>query len=200
MSVMLDAISEPRDGLSEFAPRVLSLQIPVDKIRDVIGPGGKVIRSIIDETGADIDVNDDGMVYVASRGEGAELAVERIKLLTKDVEIGEKYKGSVVSIQPFGAFVQLIPGKDGLLHISRVAKGRVDKVEDVLSEGDEIEVEVLDIDDRGKVSLDWPDKPDVTSSGGSGGGGGDSRGGSRDKSGPSDSKGGDADRRRRRRR
>lgn len=170
LGIMREAIDEPRDSLSEFAPRVLSLKIPVDKIRDVIGPGGKVIRSIIDETGADIDVNDDGTVYVASRGAGAEMAVERIRLLTKDVEIGERYKGRVVSIQSFGAFVELLPGKDGLLHISRVAKGRVEKVEDVLSEGDEIEVVVLDIDERGKVSLDWPDKPDV---GGPKGGGQD---------------------------
>jgi len=164
MDIMLQEIPEPRSEMSDYAPRVLAIRIPVDKIRDVIGPGGKVIRALIDETGADIDVNDDGMVYVASRGEGAEIAIKRIELLTKDVEIGETYKGRVVSIQPFGAFIELIPGKDGLLHISRVAKGRVEKVEDVLNVGDEIEVVVLDIDDRGKVSLDSLNKPDAGSS------------------------------------
>ncbi len=177
MDVMLDAIPEPREALSEHAPRVLSLQIPVDKIRDVIGPGGKVIRSIIDETGADIDVQDDGTVYVASRGDGAEAAVKRIELLTKDVEIGERYTGEVVNVQPFGAFVELIPGKDGLLHISKVAKGRVEKVEDVLNVGDTVEVEVLDVDDRGKISLDRVEKPEAPGGGSGGGGGGRGGGG-----------------------
>ncbi len=197
LSIMLDAIAEPRSSLSTYAPRVLSLQIPRDKIRDIIGPGGKTIRAIIDETGADIDVNDDGTVYVASRGEGAEAAVERIELLTKDVEIGERYTGEVVSIQPFGAFIQLIPGRDGLLHISRVAKGRVDKVEDVLELGEEVEVEVLDIDERGKISLDRIEKPDAPKgSGSSGGGGGDrqDRGDRGDRGGG----GGGGDRKRRR--
>jgi polyribonucleotide nucleotidyltransferase len=197
LDIMLGAISEPRSSLSTYAPRVLSLQIPVDKIRDVIGPGGKTIRAIIDETGADIDVNDDGTVYVASRGEGAEAAVERIELLTKDVEIGERYTGEVVSIQPFGAFIQLIPGRDGLLHISRVAKGRVDKVEDVLELGEEVEVEVLDIDERGKISLDRIEKPEAPKSGAPAGGGGDrqDRGSRDDRSGGG---GGGGDRRRRR--
>ncbi|MDI6900390.1 MAG: polyribonucleotide nucleotidyltransferase [Anaerosomatales bacterium] len=151
---MLAEIAEPRAELKDFAPRVITVKIPVDKIRDVIGPGGKVIRGIIDETGAQIDVNEDGTIYVASRDAGGEAAVARIKNIVKDVEPGEHYTGRVVSIQPFGAFIELIPGKDGLLHISRMAKGRIDKVEDVLSVGDEVEVVVLEIDDRGKVSLD----------------------------------------------
>jgi len=171
---MTDAISEPRDDLSEFAPRVLTIKIPTDKIRDIIGPGGKMIRSIIEATGADIDVNDDGTVYIASRDQGGEEAVRRIQMIIKEPEIGERYHGRVVSVQPFGAFVELFPGKDGLLHISRVAKGRVEKVEDVLNIGDEVEVEILDIDDKGKVSLDRIDKPDAPpSSGGSRGGGGE---------------------------
>ncbi len=158
---MLEAIATPREELSEFAPRVITIRIPTDKIRDIIGPGGKVIRGIIEETGAEIDVNDDGTVYIASRDQGGEAAAQRIKLIIKEPEIGERYTGRVVSIQPFGAFIELIPGKDGLLHISRVAKGRVEKVEDVLNVGDEVEVEVIDIDDRGKVSLDRIDKPEA---------------------------------------
>ncbi len=163
---MLESISEPRAELSEFAPRVITIKIPVDKIRDIIGPGGKMIRSIIEATGADIDVNDDGTIYIASRDQGGEEAVRRIQMITKDPEIGEKFMGQVVGIQAFGAFVQLYPGKDGLLHISRVAKGRVDKVEDVLNVGDEVEVVILDIDDRGKISLDRVDKPDAPPSSG----------------------------------
>ncbi|MEN6430087.1 MAG: polyribonucleotide nucleotidyltransferase [Coriobacteriales bacterium] len=158
---MLEAIPEPRADLSTYAPRVMTIKIPTDKIRDIIGPGGKVIRGIIDATGAEIDVNDDGTVYVASRDAGGLEAVERIKALVKDVEVGEHYTGRVVSIQPFGAFIELIPGKDGLLHISRMAKGRIGKVEDVLNVGDEVEVVVLEIDDRGKVSLDAVNKFEV---------------------------------------
>ncbi|MDO9556963.1 MAG: polyribonucleotide nucleotidyltransferase [Coriobacteriia bacterium] len=155
---MLESIAEPRKDLKPFAPRVITIKIPTDKIRDIIGPGGKVIRSIIEETGAQIDVNEDGTVYVASRDAGGEAAVERIRNIVRDVEVGEKYTGRVVNIMPFGAFIELIPGKDGLLHISRMAKGRIEKVEDVLSVGDEIEVVVLEIDDRGKVSLDAVNK------------------------------------------
>jgi len=155
---MLDEIAEPREALKEFAPRVITIKIPVDKIRDIIGPGGKVIRGIIEETGAQIDVNEDGTVYVAARDAGGEAAVDRIKNIVRDVEVGEKYTGRVVNIMPFGAFVELLPGKDGLLHISRMAKGRIDKVEDVLNVGDEVEVVVLEIDDRGKVSLDAVNK------------------------------------------
>jgi polyribonucleotide nucleotidyltransferase len=163
---MLESISEPRAELNEFAPRVLTIKIPTDKIRDIIGPGGKMIRSIIEATGADIDVNDDGTIYIASRDQGGEEAVARIRMIIKEPEIGEKYTGRVVSIQPFGAFIELFPGKDGLLHISRVAKGRVEKVEDVLSMGDEVEVEIIDIDDKGKVSLDRINKPDAPPSSG----------------------------------
>jgi polyribonucleotide nucleotidyltransferase len=158
---MMESISEPRAELSEFAPRVITIKIPTDKIRDIIGPGGKMIRSIIEATGAQIDVQDDGTVYIASRDQGGEEAVARIKMITKEPEIGEKYTGRVVSIQPFGAFIELYPGKDGLLHISRVAKGRVDKVEDVLSIGDEVEVEIIDLDDKGKVSLARINPPDA---------------------------------------
>jgi len=158
---MLETIGAPRKELKEYAPRIITIKIPTDKIRDVIGPGGKVIKGLVEETGADIDVNDDGTIYVAGRDARAIEAVERIKAIVRDVEPGEKYTGRVVSIQPFGAFIELIPGKDGLLHISKMAKGRIGRVEDVLNIGDEVEVIVQEIDDRGKVSLDLIEKFDV---------------------------------------
>jgi polyribonucleotide nucleotidyltransferase len=197
---MLEAIEIPREALSEFAPRILTIKIPTDKIREVIGSGGKVVRGIQEETGAQIDIQEDGTIYIASRDLGGEEALKRIQNIVKEPEIGEIYEGRVVSIQPFGAFVELVPGKDGLLHISRVAQGRVDKVEDVLSVGDEIKVQILDIDERGKVSLDRMDKPPAPpraegSSEGGGGGGGD-RGPRRESSGGG---GGGGDRRPRRR-
>ncbi|MBS3957180.1 MAG: polyribonucleotide nucleotidyltransferase [Clostridiales bacterium] len=161
LSKMLEAIDSPRGELSLYAPRILTIKIPSDKIRDVIGSGGKVIRGIQDETGAHIDIQEDGTIFVASRDQGGEEAVRRIQMIVKVPEVGERYKGRVVSIQAFGAFIELTPGKDGLLHISRVAKGRVEKVEDVLAVGDEVEVEILDIDERGKISLDRLDKPDA---------------------------------------
>lgn len=158
---MMEAIDKPREEMSEFAPRIITVKIPVDKIRDVIGSGGKVIRGLQEETGADINVEEDGTVYIASRDTGGEEARRRIEEIVKVPEIGEDYFGTVVSIQPFGAFVQLLPGKDGLLHISRVANGRVGKVEDVLEIGDEVHVKIIEIDDRGKISLDRIDKPDA---------------------------------------
>ena len=158
---MLQFIPEPRHETRPTAPRIVSLQVPVDKIRDVIGSGGKVIRGIQDETGASVDIQEDGTVYVGGTGDSVDAAVERIKLIIKVPEPGEEYTGRVVSIQPFGAFVSLLPGKDGLLHISRVAQGRVDKVEDVLNVGDEVKVRVLEVDERGKISLDRIDKPEA---------------------------------------
>ncbi|HHJ99300.1 MAG TPA: polyribonucleotide nucleotidyltransferase [Actinobacteria bacterium] len=158
---MLDTLDAPREELKDYAPRIITIKIPTDKIRDVIGPGGKVIKGLVEETGADIDVNDDGTIYVAARDARAIEAVDRIKAIVRDVEPGEKYTGRVVSIQPFGAFIELIPGKDGLLHISKMAKGRIAQVESVLNIGDEVEVIVQEIDDRGKVSLDLIEKFDV---------------------------------------
>ncbi len=158
---MLDEIAESRPEMSRYAPRILTIKIPSDKIREVIGSGGKVVRGIQEETGAQIDIQEDGTIYVASRDLGGEEAVRRIQAIVKEPEIGEEYHGRVVSIQPFGAFVELIPGKDGLLHISRVAQGRVEKVEDVLNVGDAVHVKIIDIDDRGKVSLDRLDKPEA---------------------------------------
>lgn len=167
LSKMMEAISEPRTELSKYAPRIISIKIPTDKIRDVIGSGGKVIRALQEETGAKIDINDDGIAFISSTDLGGEEALRRIQNIIKDPEVGEEYTGRVVAVQAFGAFVELLPGKDGLLHISRVANGRVGKVEDVLNVGDEVRVKVLEIDDRGKVSLDRLDKPDAPASTGS---------------------------------
>ncbi len=158
---MMEAIDTPRTEMKEHAPRIVTIKIPVDKIRDIIGPGGKIIKALVEETGASIDVNDDGTVYVAARDARGAEAVDRIKAIVREVEPGERYSGRVVSIQPFGAFIELLPGKDGLLHISRMAKGRIARVEDVLNIGDEVEVVVLEIDDRGKVSLDAVNKFEV---------------------------------------
>ena len=174
---MLEAIEAPREEMSEYAPRIITIKIPVDKIRDVIGSGGKVIRAMQEETGANIDIQEDGTIFVASTDLGGEDAVRMINNIVKDPEVGEVYNGRVVAIQAFGAFVELSPGKDGLLHISRIANGRIDKVEDMLEVGDEVEVEVLEIDDRGKISLDRLNKPDAPA----GAGGGGNRGGDRDR-------------------
>lgn len=163
MEHMLEAISAPREEISPYAPHIEILHIPVDKIRDVIGSGGKVIRGIQDETGATIEIEEDGTVRIASTqassGEAAKAAVLGI---VKVPEVGEIYDGEVVGIKDFGAFVRLTPGKDGLLHISRMANGRVNKVEDVLNLGDIVKVEVIEVGDHDKISLDRVDKPDVT--------------------------------------
>jgi polyribonucleotide nucleotidyltransferase len=149
-----EKIPSPREELSQYAPRVISIKIPVDKIRDVIGPGGKMIRSIIEETGASIDVEDDGTIFIASRdGEGGEKAKGIIQRLTKEVEKGERYMGTVTKTTAFGAFVEMYPGREGLVHISKLSKRRINKVEDVINNGDQIEVEVLGVDHQGKVSL-----------------------------------------------
>ena len=161
LNTMLEAIPECRETPKDTAPQIISLQIPTDKIRDVIGSGGKVIRGIQDDTGATIDIQEDGTVFIAGINGAGDEAAERIKAIVKVPEVGEEYTGRVVGIQPFGAFVELLPGKDGLLHISRVAQGRVDKVEDVLNVGDEVKVRVLEVDEKGKISLDRIDKPEA---------------------------------------
>ena len=161
LDAMLEQIPAPREHTKETAPQIISLSIPTDKIRDVIGSGGKVIRGIQDDTGATIDIQEDGSVFIAGTNGAGEEAAERIKAIVKVPEVGEEYTGRVVNIQPFGAFVELLPGKDGLLHISRVAKGRVDKVEDVLNVGDEVRVKVIEVDEKGKISLDRLDKPEA---------------------------------------
>ena len=167
LSAMLDEIAEPREELRDTAPRIETIHIPVDKIRDIIGTGGKVIRGIQDETGATIEVQEDGTVHIAAvEGPAGEAAKAIILGIVKEPEVGEVYDGEVVGIKDFGAFVKLTPGKDGLLHISRMANGRVAKVEDVLALGDIVKVEVIEVGDNGKISLDRVDKPDAPASSG----------------------------------
>ena len=125
LAAMLEAIPQPREEVKDNAPHIITLNIAPDKIRDVIGSGGKVIRGIQDDTGATIDIQEDGTVFIAGVGAAGEEAADRIRAIVKVPEVGEEYVGRVVGIQPFGAFVELLPGKDGLLHISRVAQGRV---------------------------------------------------------------------------
>ncbi len=151
---MAEAMPAPREDLSPHAPRITTIKINPDKIRDVIGPGGKVIRSITEETGCQIDVEDDGTVRVSSPdGEGARAGLEMIKQIVADVEKGQFYTGKVVRVTDFGAFVNILPKKDGLVHISQLANRRVEKVTDVVNEGDVVKVKVLDIDRQGRVKL-----------------------------------------------
>ncbi|MDD2554720.1 MAG: polyribonucleotide nucleotidyltransferase [Syntrophaceticus sp.] len=155
-----EAITESRPDLSPYAPRIISMTIDTEKIRDVIGPQGKVIRKIIEETGAQIDIEDDGRVFIsAANGEAGQNAVDIIETITKDVEVGKIYLGKVVRLMDFGAFVEVIPGvmgasgKEGLVHISQLDEKRVNRVRDVVKEGDEIIVKVTDIDRQGRVNL-----------------------------------------------
>ncbi|MGA8206690.1 MAG: polyribonucleotide nucleotidyltransferase [Candidatus Dormiibacterota bacterium] len=151
---MAEAIATPREVMSTYAPRITTIHIHPDKIRDLIGPGGKTIRRIQEETGCQIDIEDDGTVFLATVDEEAmDRAVAMIRDLTESVEVGRIYKGKVVRIMPFGAFVEILPRQDGLVHISQLADQRVGKVEDVVNIGDEIMVKVTEIDDRGRVNL-----------------------------------------------
>jgi polyribonucleotide nucleotidyltransferase len=151
---MNKAIASPRTQMSEHAPRIVSFKIDPDKIRDVIGKGGVTIRSITEETGATIDISDDGMVKIFSVDKRAgEEARKRIELITADVEVGKIYEGKVARLMDFGAFVTILPGKDGLVHISQISDERVEKVSDKLSEGDVIKVKVLEVDKQGRIRL-----------------------------------------------
>ena len=156
LDVISEAISEP-DEMSPYAPRVTSMKVPADKIGEVIGPKGKMINTITEETGADVSIEDDGTIYVgASDGPSAESAIDRINAIANPQlpKVGERFLGTVVKTAAFGAFVSLMPGKDGLVHISKLGNGkRIGKVEDVVNVGDKIRVEIADIDNRGKISL-----------------------------------------------
>ena len=148
------ALSTHRTEINQHAPRIVTLTVPKDKIRDVIGPGGKVIREIIDKTGVSIDINDDGLVSIASAdAEAAAKAVEFVENLTQEVEVGKIYLGKVKKIVDFGAFVEIFPGTDGLVHISQICDRRIKNVSDEIQEGDEIKVKVIDVDQQGKVKL-----------------------------------------------
>lgn len=154
LDIMMATIPAPRPDIKPHAPRIISIQIPVDKIGAVIGPGGKVIRSIQDETGAKIDVDEDGTVFIATAdGDSARMAQERIEALTESAEIGRIYTGKVVRVTDFGAFVEILPNIDGMVHISQLDTQRVERVEDIVRLGDEITVMVTDIDSQGKIRL-----------------------------------------------
>jgi len=151
---MLNCISEPREELSKYAPKIITMRIDPDKIRDVIGPGGKMINKIIAETGVKIDIEDDGRVFIAATNqESGNKAQKIIESLTKEVKEGEIYMGKVTRLMTFGAFVEILPGKEGLVHISKLDTKRVEKVEDVVSVGDEILVKVTEIDKQGRINL-----------------------------------------------
>lgn len=151
---MSKALSEGRSELGEFAPRIESFKIPTDKIREVIGSGGKVIREIVEKTGAKISIEDDGTVKVASSSsKEIDAAVKWIRSITDDPEVGEIYQGTVVKTVDFGAFVNFFGSRDGLVHISQLAEGRVGKTTDVVKEGDKVWVKLMGFDDRGKVRL-----------------------------------------------
>lgn len=156
MNLMLEEIPEPRKELSKWAPRCISMRIDPDKVRIVIGPGGKTINKIVEENSVKIDISEDdpGLVTIYSEDmEGAQEARRQIELLTKDVEVGETYEGTVMRIMSFGAFIEILPGKEGLLHISKMARGRVEKVEDVMNIGDKVMVKVSEIDSQDRINL-----------------------------------------------
>ena len=151
---MLEAISEPRKELSPYAPKITTININPDKIRDIIGPGGKMIKKIVEETGAKIDVDDSGKVFVAAvNSESAQKAIDIIEGIVAVAEVGKVYTGKVTRLMNFGAFVEILPGKEGLVHISQLSTERVEKVEDVVSVGDEIAVKVVEIDQKGRINL-----------------------------------------------
>lgn len=154
LNVITKELAEPRKELSEYAPRILTMHINPDKIRDVIGPGGKMIQSIIAETGTEIDIEQDGTIFItATKADGMKAAEAKIKALTKEFEIGETFSGKVTRIFPFGAMVEIAPKQEGLVHISELAPFRVNQVTDVVSPGDEVNVKVVGIDDQGRVNL-----------------------------------------------
>jgi polyribonucleotide nucleotidyltransferase len=153
-----ETIAEPRNDISQYAPRITTIKVRPEKVRDVIGSGGKNIRQIISETGVTIDVEDDGTVTIASNdAEAASRAVAMVKWLTEDAEIGKIYRGTVKKIVDFGAFVEILPGTEGLVHISQLSNERVKSVTDVLHEGEEVMVKVLEIDKQGKIRLSRKD-------------------------------------------
>ena len=164
---MNKTIDKPREELSEYAPKIVSFHINPEKIRDVIGPGGKIINEIIEKTGVQIDIEDDGLVVVTSvNKEALDKASEWIKNIVREVVVGEVFQGKVSRILDFGAFVEILPYQEGMVHISELAPYRVNKVEDVVKTGDIIPVKVIKIDDMGRINLslkrareDHPEKP-----------------------------------------
>ena len=155
---MNKVLSESRAKMSDWAPSILTIKIDPEKIRDVIGKGGAVIRAITEETGATVDIDNDGTVKIASVNSAAgRAAKERIELITAEVEVGRIYEGKVARLMDFGAFVTILPGRDGLVHISQISNERVEKVSDKLSEGDVVRVKVLEVDRQGRIRLSMRD-------------------------------------------
>lgn len=151
---MLECIAEPRKQLKKYAPKITTIKVNPEKIKDIIGPGGKIIKKIVEDTGAQIDINDDGTVYIAAAdSESADAAIKTIQDITTEPEVGKIYTGKVTRIMNFGAFVEFMPGREGLVHISQLAKERVEKVEDVVNVGDEIVVKLVEIDSKGRLNL-----------------------------------------------
>jgi polyribonucleotide nucleotidyltransferase len=155
---MLETLAGPRKELADNAPRIETITVDPDKVRDIIGKGGETINKIIDETGAEIDIRDEGVVNIAAVDKKSiDAAKKWIKDLTAVPEVGKVYSGKVVKLMEFGAFVQILPGQDGLVHISEMSDERVEKVEDVVSEGDTVDVKLVAIDDRGRLNLSMKD-------------------------------------------
>ncbi len=156
--VLLPRLAAPRTEMSKYAPRIIQTQVPVDKIREVIGSGGKVINKIIADTGAQIDINDDGRIFISTPdADKAQKALAIINGIVNDPEVGQVFDGTVTRLMAFGAFVEFLPGKEGLVHISKMAWNRVDKVEDVVKEGDKVKVKVLEVDSQGRINLSMRD-------------------------------------------
>jgi polyribonucleotide nucleotidyltransferase len=159
---MNKVIRTPREKMSDWAPTIITMKIDPEKIREVIGKGGAVIRSITEETGTTIDIENDGTVKIASvDGKAGRAAQERIELITADVEVGRIYQGKVARLMDFGAFVTILPGRDGLVHISQISNERVERVSDKLKEGDLVRVKVLEVDRQGRVRLSMRDVSDA---------------------------------------
>ena len=159
---MNKVISESRPELSDNAPAMTTIKVHPDKIRDIIGKGGATIRGIVEETGAEVDIDDDGLVRIyAENAVSKDAAIEKVNSIIAEAEVGKIYQGKVERIVDFGAFVNILPGKDGLLHISQIADERVEKVTDYLSEGEEIDVIVLDVDQRGRIKLSIKEIPET---------------------------------------
>jgi len=154
LKAMSDTIAAPRPELSKYAPRIITLKINPERIGELIGPGGKNIKRIVDESGCEINIEDDGTVKIYSvSAEGMKIAREAVESMTAEIEIGKIYRGKVVTIKEFGCFVEIFPGKDGLVHISELANFRVKQTEDIVKIGDEIWVKCIGIDDKGRVKL-----------------------------------------------
>jgi polyribonucleotide nucleotidyltransferase len=178
LDIMAEALPTPRAEMSPFAPRIIIININPDKIREVIGPGGKIIKRITEETGTQIDIEDTGEVRIAAvNSDGGRRAEEMIRNITEDPEVGRTYQGKVRSVVTFGAFVEIVPGRDGLLHISEIDHRRIAKTEDVLNVGDSVMVKVIGVDRDGKIKLSrkalLPEPEGAAASAGSGGGGRD---------------------------